>query len=177
MSARQVELIELAESLIENFGLEAFSLGNLAKKANIRTPSLYKHFSSLMELEHIIISRGFLRFAKDLNHVIETAASDSDEDNIAALAAAYRAHALAHPQIYRLMTERPLDRALLIPGSELAAMDALLQYFDETPEQHDRARAAWAAAHGLVSLEISGRFPPGANIAGAWGVFIEAFSR
>ena len=97
-------------------------MGNLAKKANIRTPSLYKHFSSLMELEHIIISRGFLRFAKDLNHVIETAASDSDEDNIAALAAAYRAHALAHPQIYRLMTERPLDRALLIPGSELAAM-------------------------------------------------------
>lgn len=176
MTARQDELIALAESLIEEQGLESFSLGNLARRASIRPPSLYKHFSSLTALEHIIISRAFTRLAGDLNHAAKTAKSNENKNTIAELAAVYRAHAHAQPQLYRLMTERPLDRALLAPGSEQSAMEALLRYFDESPERHDRARAAWAAAHGLVSLELTGRFPPGTDTTGAWNVFVTAFS-
>lgn len=176
VSARRDELVELAESLIEEHGLDNFSLGSLAKAAGIRTPSLYKHFSSLAELEHAIISREFVRLAESLDEAANATASDTPHNRIAQFATAYRMHAHAHPQLYRLATERPLDRALLGPGSELAAMQALLQYFGESPTAHDRARAAWAAAHGLVSLELAGRFPPDADTTGAWEEFINAFT-
>ena len=40
---------------------------------------------------------------------------------------------------------------------------------------HDRARAAWAFAHGMTILELDGRFPPDADLDGAWSAGIAAF--
>ena len=40
----------------------------------------------------------------------------------------------------------------------------------------DLARAAWAYAHGMVGLELAGRFPPDADLAAAWRKAIAAFS-
>lgn len=171
MSRRRAELLELAERLLEDEGMDAFGLGALARAAGIRPPSLYKHFAGLADLEHLLISRGFFRFADALN------AEQGSPNQLADFARAYRTHAFAHPQLYRLMTERPLDRELLSPGAEQAAMVALLRYFDESPQAHDRARAAWAAAHGLIALELAGRFPPGTDIDAAWAVYVSAFTR
>jgi hypothetical protein len=39
------------------------------------------------------------------------------------------------------------------------------------------ARAAWALAHGLVMLEINGRFPADADIDAAWEAGITALER
>ena len=89
---------------------------------------------------------------------------------------ACRAHALASPQLYRLMTARPLDRDAIGPGSELAAMAGVLALFGEDEHRHDVARAAWAWVHGLVTLEIAQRFPPGADLDAAWDVLIESLS-
>jgi hypothetical protein len=36
------------------------------------------------------------------------------------------------------------------------------------------ARAAWGMAHGLVMLELNGRFPPDADVDAAWKAGIEA---
>ena len=36
------------------------------------------------------------------------------------------------------------------------------------------ARALWGLAHGLVDLELAGRFPPGADITAAWEYAISA---
>lgn len=185
MSARREELLTLAEAVLEAEGLETFGLGAVARAASIRPPSLYKHFAGLADLEHALMSRGFLRLATTLdaaanardatNHPETKDASASSA--LAAFARAYRAHALTYPQLYRLMTERPLDRSLLIPGSEEAAMRALINHFGESNESHDRARAAWAAAHGLVSLELAGRFPPGSDLDATWAVYTSAFTR
>ena len=204
MSARREQLLDLAEQVLEEHGLELFGLGAIARAASIRTPSLYKHFSGIADVEHALMSRGFLRLAAVLDpaaHAAMVTAKRTDTKTettnkttnktttktttertsgtqlIVAFAAAYRAHARAHPQLYRLMTERPLDRSLLVPGSEEAAMAALLHYFGETLDSHDRARAAWAGAHGLVALELAGRFPPGSDIDAAWAVYTSAFTR
>jgi hypothetical protein len=40
----------------------------------------------------------------------------------------------------------------------------------------DRARAVWAFAHGMVGLELSGRFPPDADLDAAWRAGIAAFT-
>jgi hypothetical protein len=38
-----------------------------------------------------------------------------------------------------------------------------------------RSRALWAAAHGLVDLELNDRFPPGADLDAAWAALVDAF--
>jgi hypothetical protein len=40
----------------------------------------------------------------------------------------------------------------------------------------NRARAAWAFAHGMVTLEIADRFPPDADLAAAWRVGLEGIA-
>ena len=67
-----------------------------------------------------------------------------------------------------LMTDRPLARERLPAGLEASAAAAL--------GDRDRARAAWAAAHGLAALELAGRFPAGADVDAAWAAMVHAFS-
>jgi hypothetical protein len=38
------------------------------------------------------------------------------------------------------------------------------------------ARALWALAHGLVDLELSGRFPPGADLDATWRTALSGFT-
>jgi Tetracyclin repressor-like, C-terminal domain len=43
-------------------------------------------------------------------------------------------------------------------------------------EDLDLAHAAWAFAHGMTNLKLNGRFPPDADLAGAWERGVQAFS-
>ena len=103
--------------------------------------------------------------------MFEAAVRDAD-DALDALAAAYRAYARAHPHLYRLMTERPLDRVNLAPGAEQRAGRVV---FEAVGGDADLARAAWAFAHGMTVLELNDRFPPGADLDSAWARGIDAF--
>lgn len=171
MSPRREQLLDLAEALLEREGLEQFGITRLAREAGIRPPSLYKHFSGTAELEHALIARLLRRLAAALE--------GTEGRQLEAFAVAYRRLALESPQLYRLQAGRPLDRELLEqldPGCEAAAMQALLTHFGEEEGDHHRARLAWAAAHGLVSLELAGRFPPSADLREAWDLLTELFS-
>ncbi len=106
-------------------------------------------------LEAAIISTGFEEQA-----ALFEAAIDNSDDPLGALARAYRDFALRHPHLYRLMTERALNRELLVPGSEERAA---LPLYQATGENLDLARAAWAFAHGMTILELNRRFPPDAR--------------
>ncbi|MGD9606387.1 MAG: TetR/AcrR family transcriptional regulator [Leucobacter sp.] len=219
MSARRDHLLDLAERVLERDGLEAFGVNALAREAGIRPPSLYKHFAGASELEHALVARWFRRLAREMDGTVagscscscsgsgsgsgsrSDAATRTDTDDLlTAFASVYREVARGAPQLYRLATERPLDREMLEridAGCEQAAMAAILELFGEAPESrtqdrdshdrshdgshdpnrdHTRARLAWAAAHGLVSLEIAGRFPPGADLDAAWRRLVEALA-
>lgn len=175
MSARREELLDIAESLLERDQLESFGVNALARAAGVQPPSLYKHFSGIAEIEHALISRWFRRLAVELDAAEEAIAERVSGDRLRAFAEGYRRIAGDGPQLYRLATERSLDRTLLEPGAEQAAMAAVLRFFGETPELHDRARLVWATAHGLVMLEVAGRFPPGADIDRTWEAFVQTF--
>lgn len=181
MSARREQLLDLAADVLEEEGLDAFGIGSLARAAGIKPPSLYKHFTGLADIENALISRAFAAFATDLASA--TAAVDATASHpadrralVEPFADSYRRQALAAPQLYRLMTARPLDRTGIEPGSEEGAMAGLLALFGEDTAHHDIARAAWAWAHGLVSLEIAGRFPDGADVDAAWRVLVETLT-
>jgi AcrR family transcriptional regulator len=163
LSPRQREIADAARALLEREGLEALTVGNLARDLGIKPPSLYKHFDGKADLQAVLIADGFEAFAEALENA---------GDGLDAVARAYRTFALANPQLYRLMTEIPLPRDRLPEGLEARAAAPVLQ----AAGGEDPARAFWAFAHGMTVLELAGRFPPGADLDAAWRVGIAAFS-
>lgn len=139
----------------------------IAQRLGIRAPSIDKHLPDKDALEAAIISTGFEKQGARFE-----AALENSEDPLGALARAYRDFGREHPHLYRLMTDRTLNRELLVPGSEERAA---LPLYKATGENMDLARAAWAFGHGMTILELNNRFPPDANLDAAWERGIAAF--
>ncbi|WP_375256744.1 TetR/AcrR family transcriptional regulator [Streptomyces sp. MNP-20] len=167
LTARAREIVTAARALVEEAGPEALTMRSLADRLGIKAPSLYKHFPDKAAVEVELIAQQLAGSAAACE-----AAVDRAPGSLAALAEAYRTHALAHPHLYRLATERPLPRHALPPGLEERAAAPLLRVCDGDVE---RARAVWAFAHGMVILEIHGRFPEGVGLGEAWKRGVTAF--
>ena len=167
LTPRAREIVAAARELLEEEGPDGLSMRRLAERLGIRAPSIYKHLPDKQTLENAVISDAF----EEQAGVFEAAIRDSD-DALAALGRAYRAYALAHPHLYRLMTERALDRDNLAPGVEDRAGRTVVE---AVGGDADLARAAWAFAHGMTVLELNDRFPPGADLESAWARGLDAF--
>lgn len=163
MSGRSEQIVDAARALIDEGGSAALTMRALGERLGIRAPSLYKHFPDKGAVEAEVITLAMRELADAL-----APAGDLTE-----LAAAYRAYALAHPHLYRLMNSGPLPRHLLAPGVEEAAALPLMHV---AGGDTDRARALWAFAHGMVILELDGRFPSGADLDSAWRTGLAAFA-
>lgn len=167
LTPRAREIATAARNLLEESGPAALTLRTLADRIGIKAPSLYKHFPDKRALEAELAAQMLEESAAALE-----AAAAREPGSLRALGRAYRAWALEHPHLYTLATERPLPRDLLPPGLEHRAALPLLRACGGDP---DRARAVWAFAHGMVSLEIHGRFPEGADLGAAWERGLTAF--
>ena len=169
LTPRVREIVATALALLEEQGAEALTMRGLAERLGIRAPSLYKHLSGKGELETAVIAVGFEELATALDRAGPAGLAGltglAGLAGLAGLGAAYREFALARPHLYRLMSERPLNRDRLPPGVEDRAAAPLVTAVGGDP---DLARAAWAFAHGMVMLELNQRFPPGADLDAAW---------
>lgn len=154
--SRSREILDASRGLLEDVGVEAFSLRELAGRVGIRAPSLYRHFEDKQAIFLALAAEGFAALATALEQA---------ECTLLGLGRAYRAFALANPSLYRLMYDSPLPPEQLgedVVGRAFAPLLALCR-----GEVAD-ARAAWAFAHGLTSLELTSRFPKGADLDATW---------
>jgi AcrR family transcriptional regulator len=168
LSTRAREIVDAALELLEEEGPDGLSMRRVAERIGIRAPSIYKHLPDKQALEAAIISVGFELQADAFENVLQNA-----EEPLATLARAYRQFAKAHPHLYRLMTERELNRDLLTVGVENRAA---LPVYEAVGQDLDLARAAWAFAHGMTILELNRRFPPDADLDAAWEQGSRAFT-
>ena len=160
LTPRAAEIATEARALLERSGPDALTMRALADRLGIKAPSLYKHFPDKYAVEAELVAQMLTESAEACEEAERTAPG-----SLSALAGAYRAWALAHPHLYCLATERPLPRHALPDGLEDRAAAPLLRTCDGDP---DLARATWAFAHGMVILEIHGRFPGHADLERAW---------
>jgi AcrR family transcriptional regulator len=165
-SGRRDEIVAAALSLLEEQGPDAVTMRSIAQRLGIQAPSLYKHVADKGELEAALIIEGLRDWAEQFG-----AALQSSRDPLLDVAQAYRAWALRRPHLYRLMTDKPLPRAELPAGLEAAAAAPVVS---AVGGDENLARVAWALAHGLASLEIADRFPPGADLDAAWRTAVSA---
>lgn len=163
--SRRDEILDVATAVLEEQGQDALTMRELATRMGIRAPSLYKHVADKADILVGLQQRALLGL---------TAHLEAAGPGIGPLAAAYRSWARAHPKLYELATRNPLQRDRLAPGVESAATTPLVAAAGG--DEH-LARALWALAHGLVDLELSGRFPPGADLDTTLRTALSSFQR
>ena len=160
---RREEILDVAEALLESEGPAALTMRRVAVEMGIRAPSLYKHVANKEDIEAGLQERAL--------RVLAAALAPAGAD-LLAIMVAYRRWALAHPGLYELATRHPLRRDVIPAEVEAAAAAPVVAA--ARGEEH-RARALWALAHGLVDLELAGRFPPDADLDETWRAALTPF--
>ncbi|HEY2427408.1 MAG TPA: WHG domain-containing protein, partial [Acidimicrobiales bacterium] len=167
---RVSQLIAAARELLETEGHEALTMRRLGQAIGIRAPSIYKHLPDKRAVEVALIEAGLDEMGDVLHRAVAQA---GDETAVAALLGVYRAQALAHPNLYRLATGGPLPRADLTPGLEDWAGEPFLLVTGDPFV----AQGLWAFAHGMVILELDGRFPDDSDLERTWQAGAAALTR
>ncbi|MEW2489799.1 TetR/AcrR family transcriptional regulator [Streptomyces sp. NPDC048411] len=171
MADRAQQIMAAARELLDAEGPDALSMRRIAERVGIRAPSLYKHFPDKAAVEAGLQLQGMTQLAEELE---AAEAEIGVEPPLLVLARAYRRHALANPHLYRITHGRPLARAALPEGLEDRAATPLA---NAVHGDIHIARSLWAFAHGMVVLELDGRFPPGADLDAAWRTGCDAFAQ
>ena len=168
-------LVVTASDLLEHEGIESLSMRRVAKELGVRASSLYHHFPDKSALLRAVAEQGLRQLAEVLEQARERA-GPVPQQQIRALAIAYREWALAHPRLYLLLfggtpvEERPSPIGQAVSAPMLAAAAQLVG------EQKAVAatQAAWALVHGFVTLELAGQMRLGVPLEGLL-LGIEAF--
>ncbi|GGS72242.1 transcriptional regulator [Planobispora rosea] len=194
LTPRAAEIVAAARALLEEEGPDGLTMRALADRLGIRAPSLYKHFPDKAAVEAALIEQELAEMGNLLHAALDEAAAGAGAGSgdigredagsgdagregaggggaIGAVLRAYRAASLARPNLYRLMTAGSLPRERLAPGLEewsgtpffLAAGEPYL------------AQALWSFAHGMVILELDGRYPEGSDLERTWTEGVRAF--
>ena len=152
-------VVAAGAALADETGLAGLTMGLLAERLGVRTPSLYKHVDSLEALQ-----RGIAVGAKrDLGAALARAtAGKSGADAIRAFAGTYRRWALDHPGRYAASVRAPApgdeeDRQVSEDGLSFL-YDVIAGFGLRESRAVDAVRALRSAIHGFASLEAAGGF-------------------
>ncbi|MHB8342514.1 MAG: TetR/AcrR family transcriptional regulator [Mycobacteriales bacterium] len=168
-SPRAIQVIATARRLLQAEGAEALRMRRLAEELGIQAPSLYKHIAGRRAIEVALIELGL----RELDVALRTAvAAGGPRRAVARLLGSYRQAALAEPHLYRLATAGRLPREELAPGVEASAGES----FYAVTGDRARAQALWAFAHGMVILELDGRFSADSDLDRTWAAGAAAFT-
>jgi AcrR family transcriptional regulator len=159
-------IVAAGRRLLEDRGIDALLMRDVAAAVGVRTPSLYKRIGGRADLFRLILED----VADELAAVLDAAAiADDPAADIRAMAAAYRAFAHANPVAYTLMYAPPA-----FPGAEGRSMRSsarFLQAVEELAGPRDAlpaARMIVAWANGFITMELAGAFLLGGDVEQAW---------
>ena len=172
----QEAVVEAAAKLVDEEGIEQLSLGHLAERLGIRTPSLYNHVAGLPGLKHDLA----LYCLRDvLNHLLRATIGKSRAEAIFAFANAYRAYARESPGRYGLTLQapRPGDRELQNNAQLLieVALAILAPYSLSEENAIHAIRSLRSIVHGFVSLEGAGGFALPVDLDASFHWLIDLF--
>ncbi len=178
-SLRQ-QLLSVTAELVDRDGPAKVTLRDVASAAGTSTTAVYSLFGGKSQLLTAVVDDGFRSFGDS-----QAAAA---YEGLRGLGVAYRAWALEHRALYRLMfggalaayvdcqpspevaagSMEPLMEAVAAAQSEGALMPAPIEMV---------AFAIWGQVHGLVSLELAQVGPPDADWAAAYSSALDAVAR
>lgn len=163
--ALRVALLDAAGALLQSDGPHALSTRRMAELVGTSTQSIYTLFGGKQGLMRAVYFEGFDRLAR---HMLDVPITDDPLADLQGLGAAYRASAKASPHLYSVMFERPVAEFECSPDDLAHSLSTLESLADGVQRAIDAgvlvgglvafdvAIHVWVAAHGFVSLELSG---------------------
>ena len=154
------DVTRAAVEIADAEGIAAVTIGSVAARLGIRSPSLYAHVAGLDEIRRLVA----LHAAGAMAAALRQATGDRvGIEAVRELAFAFRRFAAEHPGLYAAAQRavRPgeddeLYRALA--AAAMPAIEALAQTGVGAGDLVHLARALRAALHGFVALEQAGGF-------------------
>ena len=147
-------------ALADELGFASLSMGLLAERLGVRTPSLYKHVSGQADLAHRIAVLAMTELAEVLRDATQGRAG---RDALVAGAQAMRDYVRDHPGRYEAgnvaRATGPDDPFLPAVDRVLASWTAMLRGYRLDPGQEIHAlRMMRSLLHGFATLEAAGSF-------------------
>jgi AcrR family transcriptional regulator len=147
-------VVEEAERLADEVGLEKLTLAALAPRLGVRMPSLYKHVTGIDELRQLMTVQA-KRETADL--LARATAGKSGSQALLAMLVAWRNWAKAHPGRYATTVRAPDGDEIEDSEASNAVLDiiyaSLGSYRLEGDDAVNAVRLLRAHLHGFVSLE------------------------
>lgn len=153
-------ILSAAARILTDEGTPALSTRRLADAVGASTKVIYSHFKGMPGVVDALYAEGFATLAAQLDDARKQA---KPRQRVRAIANAYRAFAVANPDLFDLMYGPRI--ATLLPTREARmparpSLDALVAVFADRGAKptaaEDQARALWIAMHGVVVLERTG---------------------
>ncbi len=153
------KIIKEAIAYIEKSGQSRISMHELARRLDIKTPSLYNHVQNSRDLRHQIFRYAITLFVDNQNAATEGKEKD---EAVMAFAEAYFSFAHNNKGLYRLIMSMPQDnddteKELAVPLLE-TAIKLLSDYGLSDEACIHWQRVFRATLHGYVSQEDLGYF-------------------
>ncbi len=169
-------ILQAATELADTEGFGAVTLATLAKKLNVRPPSLYNHIEGLGGLKKKLAVYGmevlYERLAK-------ASIGRSKDEAVHSMSGAYIEFAREHPGIYELTLHAldPEDQDVQRAGSKIVdlTVQILKGYELENDEVIHAVRGLRSILHGFSSLEQKGGFGLSLDLNKSLYLLIESF--
>jgi AcrR family transcriptional regulator len=124
-------ILDTARQIMREQGVAALSMQELARRMNMRAPSLYHYFNSKMEIYDALFQLGFRLYAA---HMEKAAAGNlSWQAYIALSFESYLSFAKQNPELYQLCFERPVPG--FVPSDE--SLQISLQLLNQSYQRAD----------------------------------------
>jgi AcrR family transcriptional regulator len=153
-------VVAAGADLADEIGFTALTMGGLAERLGVRTPSLYKHVASQDDLNRRIAALAMDEAGAAIGAAIQGRAG---RDALRAAARALRAFVLTHPGRYAatmgFQLTGPDDPVAAAAARSLEPFAAVLRGYDLAPGDTTHAlRALRSIFHGFATLEAGGGF-------------------
>ena len=165
--ARTIEtIVAAALEVIGEEGAAGLSLGEVARRVGMRTPSLYGYFESRADLCDELFRRGWRDFGEATRHLVPEVGTDLHALLTEAMDVAL-GWALDHPAEAQLMFWRPIARWQPSPAAFAPAEAALahaasglaraqeLGLLDPAPDPEELVQVWGALTAGVISQQLS----------------------
>jgi AcrR family transcriptional regulator len=178
-------ILDTARAVMREQGVAALNLNEVARRVNLRTPSLYEYFPGKMALYDALYRLGIRLYAQGRQQLADLPLTHDFWERARAELEHYMRFAQTNPELYRLVFERPVPGFVPSPESLeegqhiLASSDHILeaglaqgQLALHIPETQARDLFI-AMMHGLTALHMANEpeLPMG---TGRFGSLVEA---
>ena len=154
------DVVAAAAELADELGYKELTMGLVAQRLGIRTPSLYKHVADLADLRHRLATLAMTELGEVVRDALQ---GRSGLDALTALLTAFRAYVTAHPGRYAATTGAkftgPDDPLLTASARLIGSIAAMLRGYGVADAEMDHAiRTLRCTIHGYAALQADDGF-------------------